>query len=212
MNPASASGATASIPTIVRQTPVTPDLRSTARPSRQLPVQSRPQAGGPETSGAACAPIIRHIRTFAASYDQVGQARRFLAGLVGDDDSGRDAVTCVSELATNACLHSASARPGGTFTVRVLISHVGGMRVEVSDLGGPWNPAVHDDARPHGLAIVAALARDAGITGSPADGWTAWATFPGPSPHPVTTPEPARRHPPGTPGEAPASGGAGTDD
>jgi serine/threonine-protein kinase RsbW len=115
-------------------------------------------------------------RTFPGTPDQVRHARRFLAGLLGDDDLAHDAVTCLSELASNACLHSASGQPGGTFTVRVL-TQPGQLRIEVTDGGGPWiTPRHQHHARGRGLAIVAALATQTGITGTDT-GRTAWATF-----------------------------------
>jgi anti-sigma regulatory factor (Ser/Thr protein kinase) len=120
--------------------------------------------------------VTRHSKTFPARTDQVGQARRFLAGLLGDRDGATGAITCMSELAANACLHSVSSRPGGTFTVHVLISE-DDLRIEVSDEGGPWKPGDGEDEWPHGLAIVAALATESGVTGDEKGGRTAWATF-----------------------------------
>ena len=81
---------------------------------------------------------------------------------------------CVSELATNAVLHSASRNPGGTFTVRASISgdHI---RIEVEDNGGAWDEHPHRDSRSHGLDIVRELAADCGKDGSPLTGWVAWA-------------------------------------
>jgi len=152
-----------------------PFLQSDRLPD--LALAPRSPAGRDAKIRRAAARSVRHVRTFAATFDQVGQARRFLAQLIPDSDQATDAVTCLSEFATNACLHSASARPGGTFTVRVVTGNSGDLRIEVSDQGGPWNVTEHEDARPHGLAIVAALASGTGITGSQATGWTAWATF-----------------------------------
>lgn len=115
---------------------------------------------------------------FAATPDQVGQTRRFLAGVLGDHSAVAEAVTCLSELAANACLHSASARLGGTFIVRVIIGQDRGLRIEVSDAGGPWAVRDREDEWPHGLAIVAKLAGDSGVGGDETAGRTAWATFP----------------------------------
>jgi anti-sigma regulatory factor (Ser/Thr protein kinase) len=68
-------------------------------------------------------------------------------------------VLIVSELASNAVLHSASR--GEFFTVRVEL-HADYVWVEAEDLGGPWRSRQRDD-RPHGLDVVEAL------TGP--DGW-----------------------------------------
>ena len=81
---------------------------------------------------------------------------------------------CVSELATNAVLHSASRNPGGTFTVRAAIAD-GHVQVEVEDDGGRWEERPHLDSRPHGLDIVRELASDCGRDGSLLTGWVAWA-------------------------------------
>ena len=81
---------------------------------------------------------------------------------------------CVSELATNAVLHSASRHPGGIFTVRASVfdDHV---LIEVEDNGGTWDERPHRDSRSHGLDIVRELAADYGKDGSPLTGWVAWA-------------------------------------
>ena len=86
-----------------------------------------------------------------------------------------EAVLCLSELASNAVLHSESRRPGGTFTVRAEVApgdHVG---IEVQDQGGPWREQPHDGGRPHGLAIVRGLAADSGTDGDELTGWIVWA-------------------------------------
>lgn len=126
---------------------------------------------------AVLAPGREYRRVFEAVPAEVGQARRFLAGILGDCAVAADAITCLSELAANACLHSASGRAGGTFTVRVLILGGGRVRIEVADDGGPWVTRVHGDGRSHGLAIVASLARDSGVCGDAIAGRTSWATF-----------------------------------
>ena len=84
---------------------------------------------------------------------------------------------CVSELATNAVLHSASRNPGGTFTVRAAIfdDHV---RIEVEDNGGTWDEHPHSDVTlRHGPAWTSSAncAADCGRDGSPLTGWVAWA-------------------------------------
>jgi hypothetical protein len=127
--------------------------------------------------------LCQHSRVFEAIPAQVSQARRFLAEILGDCAAAPDAIVCLSELAANACLHSASSRAGGTFAVRVLILDCGQVRIEVADAGGPWVARVHGDGRSHGLAIVASLACDSGIRGDAPGGRISWATFsyPGPS-------------------------------
>jgi serine/threonine-protein kinase RsbW len=91
--------------------------------------------------------------------DQVQDARRAVALHLAGCRALDDAVLIVSELASNAILHSASR--GEFFTVRAEL-HADYVRVEAEDLGGPWRSRQHDD-RPHGLDVVEAL------TGP--DGW-----------------------------------------
>jgi serine/threonine-protein kinase RsbW len=112
---------------------------------------------------------------------QIGHARRFIAGVLFGVGAADDIVLCVSELASNAVLHSCSRDPGGQFTVRVSVSPAGRIRAEVADRGGPWNPEpAQDEERGRGLLIVAALATRWGITGSEA-GRSAWLELDPPS-------------------------------
>jgi serine/threonine-protein kinase RsbW len=122
-------------------------------------------------------PVARSVawqKSFPGLASQVGEARRFLAGRLGDCPVADDALVCLSELATNAVIHSDSRLPGGSFEVRVSLSPAGRLRIEVTDQGGPWHP-VADPSGQHGrgLLIVASLAADWGIPGGP-DSRTAW--------------------------------------
>ena len=109
---------------------------------------------------AAVQAVKGYTGVFPGRADQVQHARhagaRCLAGWAEADDT----VLIVSELASNAVLHSASK--GQFFTVRAE-AHASYVWVEVEDLGGPWNLHTRDDTRPHGLDVVDAL------TGP--DGW-----------------------------------------
>lgn len=97
----------------------------------------------------------RFTGMFTGEPESVQQARHAVAAHLSDYPAlVDDATLIVSELATNAVLHSRSA--GGFFTVRVTIS-AGYLRVEVEDLGGHWAAGDPDVIRPHGLAIVEAL-------------------------------------------------------
>ena len=107
--------------------------------------------------------------------EQVGQARRLLALALEGCPVADDAVLCLSELAGNSVLHSRSRRPGGTFTVRAEMRDGDYVRVEVRDEGGPWNNHPGADGRPHGLAIVRAIAADSGTDGDVLTGWIGWA-------------------------------------
>jgi len=92
--------------------------------------------------------------TFSGTPRQVACARHAVAGILAGCARADDAILVVSELATNAVLHSGSK--GRSFTVRAKI-HPGYLRIEVEDLGGPWNPEPRDTSRPHGLDVIDAL-------------------------------------------------------
>jgi anti-sigma regulatory factor (Ser/Thr protein kinase) len=83
---------------------------------------------------------LRWLRVFAGTLAQVGEARRFVACLL-EECPARDAlVSCASELAANAVVHTGSGH-GGFFTVEVSCPRSGVVRVSVTDAGGPTEPA-----------------------------------------------------------------------
>jgi anti-sigma regulatory factor (Ser/Thr protein kinase) len=118
--------------------------------------------------------VAAACRAFTAQPLQVAHARRFVGGVLTGLSAADDVVLCVSELASNAVLHSSSREPGGQFIVRVWTSVGGWIRAEVEDRGGPWAPDPNqDEERGRGLLIVAKLATRWGIIGSHA-GRMAW--------------------------------------
>ena len=119
-------------------------------------------------------PVVTWSRAFPADPAQIHEARGFLAGLLGDRTAAADAVLCLSELATNAILHSRSAGPGGWFTVQAELAGER-LRVEVGDQGGPWTRLIHRDGlRGRGLLILAELAASWGRAGDASTGWRVW--------------------------------------
>ena len=121
-------------------------------------------------------PAQTWTREFPARADQVGRARRFLALALEGCPVTDDVLLCLSELASNSVLHSASRRPGGAFTVRAEVRPGDHVRIEVHDEGGPWTGCRGPgDGRLHGLAIVRTLAAGSGTGGSALTGWIAWA-------------------------------------
>jgi len=119
-------------------------------------------------------PTLRWSRAFAATPARAREARKFLATILEGERAADDAVLCLSELVTNASIHSRSREPGGIFTMR---AHLNGeqLRVEVCDQGGPWagHPRA-DGQHGRGLLIVAQLASNWGRTGDSETGWTVW--------------------------------------
>jgi serine/threonine-protein kinase RsbW len=147
---------------------------------------SGPVSALPASTGTAARDDLPQawISAFPARPDQVRHARHGLARALGECGCPviDEALLCLSELASNAVLHSASRFPGGTFTVRADIRPGQHVRIEVHDRGGPWHQADHADGRLHGLAIVRTLAQEAGVCGGESAGWTAWAQLAWPAP------------------------------
>ena len=127
-------------------------------------------------AGTTAAPVITWARTFPAVPAQVREARRFLAGLLDGGPAAGDALICLSELVSNAVVHSRSSQAGGTFTVRVQLAGQR-LRVEVCDQGSPWHsPGRASSGEPggRGLLIVGQLASRWGYEGHSRTGWTVW--------------------------------------
>ena len=121
------------------------------------------------------APLIGWSRAFPATPAQIRKARQFLTGILDSHPAADDAILCLSELVTNATIHSHSRQPGGHFCVRVE-RHGSRVRVEVTDQGGPWVQSAkpHNDQNGRGLLVVAQLAQDFGRSGDEHAGWTVW--------------------------------------
>ena len=105
------------------------------------------------------ATATRYTAAYPGRPDQVRHVRQAVARHLGGCPAADDAVLIVSELASNAIVHSASR--GAFFIFRAEL-HADYVWVEAEDLGGPWC-CRSPDGRPHGLDLVEAL------TGQ--DGW-----------------------------------------
>src|SRR5262245_31529068 len=112
--------------------------------------------------------------TYPGGPEHVHQVRADVRRLLEGCPVADDVLLCVSELATNAAVHSDSSRSGGTFTVRTESRPGSDVRIEVEDDGGPWVSSIPDPTHGRGLDIVRALADDWGITTTPA-GRAVWA-------------------------------------
>lgn len=126
--------------------------------------------------GMTAPSTARQEQVFPADASQVGAARAFLSAIVTGGPAAQDAVLCLSELCTNAIVHSRSRQPGGSFTVRVCLGRHR-LRVEVSDQGGPWQSpgrAGADEQGGRGLLIVGQVASRWGRDGHSRHGWTVW--------------------------------------
>ena len=107
-------------------------------------------------------------RVFPGRHEQVAQARRFVGRALEDCPVSDEAILCVSELATNALLHTASGT-NGEFEVIVQRGE-SWVRVAVCDKGSPKIPtartldAISEDGR--GLGLVALIAHRWGQWGN----------------------------------------------
>lgn len=119
-------------------------------------------------------PLLLWSRAFPAIPEQVREARQFLAAILDGRAAAPEAILCLSELVTNATVHSRSREPDGHFCVRIQL-HGSHLRVEASDQGGPWTqPDNTDERNGRGLLIVDQLTRAWGRTGNDQTGWTIW--------------------------------------
>jgi anti-sigma regulatory factor (Ser/Thr protein kinase) len=127
-------------------------------------------------SSPAAQTATSYTGVFHGRPDQVGHARHAVTRHLAGHPAADDAALIISELAANAVRHSRSA--GQFFTVRAHSDDTG-LRLEVEDLGGPWNPAPRDTSRPHGRDVIQALTGPGnwGINGD-SSGRTAWARLP----------------------------------
>jgi serine/threonine-protein kinase RsbW len=104
-------------------------------------------------------------RAFPGTPRQVRAARRFVASLLDGSPLCDDAVLVVSELFTNALLHTDSGKPGGLVVVQVSRWPLG-VRVAVTDQGSSKQPVIADRGpcrepaeSGHGLYLVGHLAK-----------------------------------------------------
>lgn len=133
---------------------------------------------GPRGNGAmareTAARTGSYTGVFPGRADQVGKARREMALYLAGCPVADDALIVLSELATNAVLHSRSGHDFFTVHAELSDHHA---RLTVEDAGGTWEepaPASTDGGR--GLQIVAALAEAWGIDGD-THGRVIWARF-----------------------------------
>jgi anti-sigma regulatory factor (Ser/Thr protein kinase) len=106
----------------------------------------------------ATAPGWTCSQSFPARDDQVRHARAFLRPVLADCPVADEVLLVCSELAGNAVQHSASARRGGHFIVRVVIRTGAHVWIEVEDNGGRWAARECTGEHGRGLFIVDELA------------------------------------------------------
>ncbi|MGA2831156.1 MAG: ATP-binding protein [Streptosporangiaceae bacterium] len=114
-------------------------------------------------------------RSFPGRPDQISAVRALLSGFLDGYPTADDAVLLISELAANACAHSASGQPGGTFTVRAHMC-ASYLHAEVEDQGSAWDGHLRPAQAPHGLYLLRALSAACG-TFPGTCGWVTWFTI-----------------------------------
>jgi serine/threonine-protein kinase RsbW len=137
------------------------------------------------------------LRVFPGTPDSASAARLMARQLLGDSDPAAETVVLlVSELVTNAVLHSQSGAPGGTVTV-ALCPLSAGVLVQVRDDGGPSEPHLAESIAEtmaesaagaehgYGLLVVDALADSWGTISGP-DSRVTWCRVSRPERHPET--------------------------
>jgi serine/threonine-protein kinase RsbW len=130
---------------------------------------------------AASLDLCAAAATYRGRPEHVRQVRTDARGLLAGCPAADEVILCLSELATNAVLHSNSRGPGGTFTVRIGSRPGADIRIEVEDDGGPWLAPAPDPGGGRGLDIIGTLAAEWGVATGPA-GRTVWARFDWPKP------------------------------
>lgn len=121
--------------------------------------------------------------TFPGLNDQPGRVRRELASVLRPRPDLDDILVVVSELCTNAVVHTRSGSQGGSFSVEVTVADGDSLIVAVTDEGAPTGPRLLDpaqtDAHFRGLHLVEGLSRGYGVDGDE-KGRTVWALFASP--------------------------------
>jgi serine/threonine-protein kinase RsbW len=118
-------------------------------------VSANGDTGGSPPGLTSCA------RAFPGTAEQVRAARRFVASLLDGSPFCDDAVIVISELFTNAIVHTRSGKPGGLVIVQVSRSKLG-VRLMVTDQGSAQQPVIRDTGgqpteNGHGLYAVRCL-------------------------------------------------------
>jgi hypothetical protein len=104
---------------------------------------------------AALAAVAGFTAVYHGRAEEVSRARREVRLYVRGCPRADDATLIISELSTNAVLHSRSR--GGFFTVRCEL-YPDYVWLETQDAGGPFRPRRQDGDAFHGLHIIGALA------------------------------------------------------
>lgn len=137
-----------------------------------------PACGAAESPGSMARESgtpLRAMVTLPARPDQLTEARRFVADFVGRATLAADAVLCLSEVATNAVIHSNSRKPGGWIIVSAELYGDGCLHVEVEDQGGRWLERAKPEGQRHlGLTIVRELASAWGVESEGSDYRSVW--------------------------------------
>lgn len=137
-----------------------------------------------EDTGAATAdPAQRSViwqKTFPGRVDQPRRVRAELAVVLRAHPDRDEILLAVTELCTNAVVHTRSGSQGGTFGVEVTAIGEESLMIAVTDDGAPTVPRLRapkpTETHFRGLQVVDSLSLDYGDYGD-AEGRTVWALF-----------------------------------
>ncbi|WP_075898683.1 ATP-binding protein [Actinomadura sp. CNU-125] len=112
---------------------------------------------------------LRWRRSFPGGPEQARAVRRFVRCLLADCPYLDDVLLAADELVVNALRHTKSGQGGGRFAVELLHGR-GGVRVAVTDQGGPGEPVCRRaddlDESGRGLCTIALTAASWGWYGN----------------------------------------------
>jgi anti-sigma regulatory factor (Ser/Thr protein kinase) len=134
---------------------------------------------GAATADTAPRSVIWQM-TFPGRADQPRRVRAELAVVLRAHPDLDEIILVVTELCTNAVVHTRSGRQGGTFGVEVAAIGEESLMIAVTDEGASTLPrpraAKPTDTHFRGLQVVESLSLDYGNYGD-AEGRTVWALF-----------------------------------
>ncbi|WP_181785578.1 ATP-binding protein [Streptomyces phytophilus] len=101
--------------------------------------------------------------------EEVGRVRRWTRDVLGDSRCAEEAALIVSELSTNALMHSASGTASGSMRIS-LFRTSGSVVLAVTDIGGGRTKphavaATEGDTHGRGLTLVSSLGRRMEVSG-----------------------------------------------
>jgi anti-sigma regulatory factor (Ser/Thr protein kinase) len=127
------------------------------------------------------APGTLHALTLPGVPESVREFRELVRRVSATPYQAEAAALCVSELVTNALVHTLSGWPGQTVTVEIEPARrPGELRISVVDAGPRWTEfgADPDPSNGYGLGLVDAVAAEWGVMHAAGGGSCSWCEIP----------------------------------